>query len=96
MQVIFALLLLYEFTILSNEGLFYTMAIVVEKPVDVKIKLLNTSGYLKYDPATASVCWVDIDPSAPVYEDKNAKAAVDIAAVIYRSGSMGEKETGSG
>ena len=52
---------------------------VVEKPVDVKIKLLNNPGYFKYDPANASVCWVDINLSAPVYEDKNAWANFNIS-----------------
>ena len=89
-KFISALLLLYKFTILSNQGLFYTMAAVVEKPFDDKIKLLATPEYLEYDPANASACWVDINLSAPVYEeDANVRAAVDIVAVIDRSGSMG-------
>ena len=66
------------------------MTAVVEKPVDEKIKLLATPEYLEYGPANASACWVDINLSAPVYEeDENARAAVDIVAVIDRSGSMG-------
>ena len=66
------------------------MVVELEKPVDDKIKLLDTPEYLKYDPANASICWVDINLSAPVYEeDENARAAVDIVAVIDMSGSMG-------
>ena len=73
------------------------MVVVVEKPVDDKIKLLVTPEDLEYDPANFSTCWVDINLSAPVYEeDVNARAAIDIVAVIDRSGSMGVKENGSG
>ena len=40
--------------------------------------------------ANSSACWVNINLSAPVYEeDENARAAADIIAVIDRSGSMG-------
>ena len=66
---------------------------VVEKPVDDKIKLTVTPEYPEYDPAKASNCWVDINLSAPLYEeDESKRPAVDIVAVIDRSGSMsGEK-----
>ena len=45
---------------------------------------------MEYDTTNASTCWVDINLSAPVYEeDENAGAAVDIVAVIDMSGSIG-------
>ena len=90
-KVLSALLLLYKFSILSNPGIVCTMAsVVVEKPIDDKIKLLATPEFPEYDPALASSCWVDINLAAPVYEEDDAKrAAVDIVAVIDRSGSMG-------
>ena len=66
---------------------------VREKPIENKISLSATPEYPEYDPAKASNCWVDINLSAPLYEeDESKRPAVDIVAVIDRSGSMsGEK-----
>ena len=63
---------------------------VVEKPVDNKIKLVATNEFLEYDPKNTVSCWVDLKLEAPIFEeDDNKRAAVDLVAVIDRSGSMG-------
>ena len=66
------------------------MTTITEEQIGEKINLLATPEYLEYDPTEASSCWVDINLAAPVYEEEDTKrAAVDIVAVIDRSGSMG-------
>ena len=63
---------------------------VVEKPIETKIKLVATNEYQEYEPEREVSCWVDIKLEAPVFEeDENKRAAVDLVAVIDRSGSMG-------
>lgn len=66
---------------------------VVEKPIDDKIKLSSVNEYPEYDPKIKHTIWVDVNLSAPIFEeDDNKRALVDIVAVIDRSGSMsGEK-----
>ena len=63
---------------------------VVEKPIETKIKLVVTNEYQEYEPDREVSCWVDIKLEAPIFEeDENKRAAVDLIAVIDRSGSMG-------
>ena len=63
---------------------------VVEKPIETKIKLVATNEYQEYEPEREVSCWVDIKLEAPVFEeDETKRAAVDLIAVIDRSGSMG-------
>ena len=63
---------------------------VVEKPIDNKIKLVVTNEFLEYDPKKTLSCWVDLKLVAPIFEEDDTKrAAVDLVAVIDRSGSMG-------
>ncbi|KAI6650539.1 hypothetical protein LOD99_7590 [Oopsacas minuta] len=63
---------------------------VVEKPIENKIKLIATNEYQEYDPSKEVSCWVDIKLEAPIFEEEdNKRAAVDLVAVIDRSGSMG-------
>ncbi|KAI6646112.1 hypothetical protein LOD99_9463 [Oopsacas minuta] len=62
---------------------------VVEKPTENKIKLIATNEYQEYDPSKEVSCWVDIKLEAPIFEEEdNKRAAVDLVAVIDRSGSM--------
>ena len=54
-----------------------------------KVHIQLTPEYPEYNPTQATNCWVDINLSAPVYEEnESARAPVDIVAVIDRSGSM--------
>ena len=62
---------------------------VVEKPIENKIKLVATNEFLEYDPKKTVSCWADLKLEAPIFEEDDSKrAAVDLVAVIDRSGSM--------
>ncbi|WP_411024985.1 vWA domain-containing protein, partial [Salmonella sp. s54836] len=62
---------------------------VTEKPIDEKIEMKVFTEFQEYDPTLKCSCWVDLNLKAPEFEEDDSKrAAVDIVAVIDRSGSM--------
>ena len=52
-----------------------------------RIALTATAEFTSYPPSTEQVCWAITSLKAPFYEP-SARAPVDIAAVIDKSGSM--------